>query len=160
MATIFTAIGAGIAFTPMGAIGAALTLGDRAAGGAKGAFHGICGGVGWGIGIATALLLYWVVFKGGRFAQTKSGSVGAIFSAALGGFAGGIVLSFVLGFVFQNKSLYNAGWLLSVVPADVATKVGDMFLGSRHGWIMPILGLAVGAGIAWSLPRIFADPKN
>jgi hypothetical protein len=141
-------------------MGAALTLGDKAAGAVKGGFHGVAGGAGWAMGIAPALLIYWVVFRGGRLNLGTTETACSIIAASFGGFLSGITLSFLLGFVFQNQSLYNAGWLLSQNPPDLTTKLADMLIHTRHGWITPVFGIAVGAGIAWSLRSMFADPRT
>jgi hypothetical protein len=160
MATIFTATFACLAFLPMGFWGAALTLGDKAAGAIKGGFHGVAGGTFWGSGISTALLVYWVILRGGRVASMRTDWVKAALAACAGGFVAGIALSFVLGFVFQAESLYNAGWLCTDAPLRLGVKLNEIFIQSRHGWITPIFGIAVAAGIAWSLQRITADPRT
>ena len=160
MATIFTAISAVLAFLPMGFFGAALTLGDKAAGAAKGGFHGMAGGTFWGIGISAALLVHWVILRGARVAPKRKDWVFAALSACSGGFLAGVALSFVLGFVFQDESLYHAGWLCSDSHLSLALKLNEMFLQTRHGWITPIFGFAVAAGISWSLQRITADSRT
>ena len=159
LATTFTAIGAGLAFLPMGFLGAALTMGDKGAGAAKGGFHGIAGGAFWGVGIATALLLYWVTIRGGRVAPRKKDWLPAAFCACMGGFLAGVALSLVLGFVFQDQSLYHAGWIRSEEHLSAAVKIADMFRWTMHGWITPVFGWFVAAGICWSLQTITANPK-
>lgn len=160
LSTVFTAIGAGLAFVPMGLIGASLTLADKSAGWAKGPFHGIAGGTFWGIGISVSLMLYWVIIRGGRVSPKPRNWIPAALFAAAGGFISGIALALVVGFVFQPQSLYNAGWLRSSTPTGATERLVDYFWRTRHGWWTPILGAAVGVGVAWSLQVISADPRT
>jgi hypothetical protein len=143
----------------MGIMGAALTLGDKSAGAFKGGFHGMAGGAFWAIGISTALLLYWVTLRGNLVARKGRDWAPAGLVAGLGGFVAGVALSFVLGFVFQNDSLYYAGWLCTASQPNLPGKLGNMFLLTRHGWITPIFGFAVAVGISWTLQRVTNDPK-
>jgi hypothetical protein len=159
MATVLTAFGAALAFVPMGLVGASLTLADKNAGWAKGPFHGIAGGTFWGIGISASLMLYWVILRGGRVSPKVRNWIPAALTASLGGFIAGIALAFVIGFVFEPRSLYSAGWLLTNPPAGAAGRIADIFRYTRHGWWTPILGAAVAAGVSWSLQKISADPR-
>jgi hypothetical protein len=157
MATVLTAIGAALAFVPMGLVGAALTLADKSAGWAKGPFHGLAGGTFWGIGISSALMFYWVILRGGRVSPKLRNWIPAFLAASAGGFVAGALLALVVGFVFQQESLYSAGWLDK--SSTAAGRLADLFWNTRHGWWPPILGAAVGAGVSWSLQNISADHR-
>jgi hypothetical protein len=159
MSTALTAIGAFVAFIPMGWLGASLTLADSSAGWAKGPFHGLAGGAFWGIGISASLVGYWVVVRGGRVSPKIRNWIPATLSASMGGFVAGVALSLVVGFVFQPASLYTAGWLQSDGAAAPAVRIADLFWYTGHGWWAPILGAAVAAGVAWSLQTISANPR-
>jgi hypothetical protein len=159
VSAVMTALFAGLAFIPMGHLGAAVTLGTPGA--AKGWFHGIAGGMFWGVGISAALLIYWVILRGGRVAASPKKWIMAGICASIGGFLAGVALSFVLGFVFENKSLYDAGWLSTDSPGVPGPKkMWDMFIQFRHGWITPLFGITVALGVTWSLQTITAERRS
>lgn len=103
-----TAIGAALPFIPLGHFGASLTM-DTDYSAAAGVFHGFSGGVVWGIGVTTGLLIYCVVLRGGWLRNTASEAIGMSLAAAVGGALGGLVNALVISLVFVREGLYRAG---------------------------------------------------
>lgn len=159
LSTVLTALGAAVAFIPMGAIGASLTLANKSAGWAKGPFHGMAGGTFWAIGISSSLMFYWVVLRGGRVSPKMRRWIPAALFAASGGFAAGIALALVIGLVFEVPSLYSAGWLESAVSSRARQRLMEIFLHTYYGWWTPILGAAVAIGVSWGLQNVSGDPR-
>lgn len=152
-----TAIGAALPFIPLGHFGASLTM-DTDFSAAAGIFHGLSGGVVWGIGVTAGLLMYCVILSGGRIRNTRTDAVGMALAAAIGGFVGGIVNTLVIALVFVREGLYRAGWFQT--SDTTFAKLPQVFGGTLHGWITPIFGAALGVGIGLSLKSILADPKE
>jgi hypothetical protein len=165
-----TAIGAILPFIPLGAAGASLTLEDTDFGMFAGIFHGATGGLVWGVGVTIGLLTYAVIWRGGRirrqFRETLGLSIFAMFGAALGGLANAAVIVYA----FSPEGLFRGGWLdpriqvmKDLTPRLVLSSGGrsyQAFLYTRHGWIMPIFGAALGVGIGWALATILSDPRE
>jgi len=152
-----TAIGAALPFIPLGHFGASLTM-DTDYSAAAGIFHGISGGVVWGIGVTTGLLIYCVVLRGGWLRNTGSEAIGMALAGAVGGAIGGLVNTLVISLVFVREGLYRAGWFSDNYAWT--PKLHQVFSVTFHGWITPIFGAALGVGIGLSLKSILADPAE
>jgi len=152
-----TAVGAAIPFIFAGYLGASLTLEDAAFGAVKGLFHGVSGGLVWGLTIAGALLLYGVVWRGGRIRAGKADALPILFWSVTGGVIGGIANTIMIAFVYSKPGILDAGWV-NTKPATVADMLRQIFWQTRCGFVLPIFGAMLGVGIAWSLAAIMGDP--
>lgn len=157
LAAPVTAIGAALPFIPLGHFGASLTM-DTDYSAAAGIFHGFSGGVVWGIGVTAGLLIYCVILRGGRIRRNRTDAMGMALAATTGGFLGGIVNTLVIALVFVREGLYRAGWFAT--NEATAPKLHQVFVCTRHGWIMPIFGAFLGVGIGLSLNAILGDSKE
>lgn len=164
----FTAIGAILPFIPAGATGASLTLEDTNFGAFAGIFHGATGGLVWGVGVTIGLLVYSIIWRGGRLRRRFRETLGLSIFAMLGAATGGLLNAFVIVYAFSPEGLFRGGWLdpeLEKVKgiSQLVLNHGrtyQAFVDTRHGWIMPIFGAALGMGIGWALMTILSDPTE
>jgi hypothetical protein len=160
VAAAFTAVGAIVPFMLLGLNGASLTWGtDYSV--AAGVFQGASGGLVWGLGVTTTLLLYCVIWRGGRVRNRARETFGMALWATIGGFLGGLVNAIVITLVFVPDGLVRQGWLAEASSSKWA-EFRQAFLrhGTYFGWTTAIFGAALGIGIGWSLAHILADPEE
>jgi len=162
-----TGVGAAIPFMPMGYWGASLTLEGTKNSWITGIFHGMAGGLDWGLGVTAMLLLYSLVWKGGRIPKGAWQTALLSIYALIGGFLGGVLNFIIIGPVYTSEGLYHAGWTFHEYPVSPTREMlwrfmdqGAMHWGTMHGWIMPLFGAFLGPGIAWSLMAVLHDPKQ
>jgi TIR domain len=156
----FTAIGAAIPFVLVGNFGASLTMGEPNA--PAGLLQGSAGGFVWGAAVSLLLLLYTVIWRGGRTRKTARDSVGIFAAGLLGGVIGGICNSAMIASTFDPVILQKAGWIYPCrrQPCpELRTTLPRLVeaIQTGYGWALPILGIALGAAVAWSLIIILGD---
>jgi hypothetical protein len=163
VAAPFTALGAILPFMLLGLDGASLTWGtDYSI--AAGIFQGASGGLVWGLGVTTTLLIYCVIWRGGRIRKGVRETLGMMVWGAIGGFLGGVINAVVITLVFVPDGLVRQGWLVEPSESKTAA-LYQAFVrhapnGTFFGWTTSIFGAALGFGIGWSLARILADPDE
>jgi hypothetical protein len=154
---IFTAMGAALMFLPVGFFGYSLTMGEKNP--TAGALQGSAGGFVWGAAVALAILLYTVIWRGGRFRRTTGDSLAIFGATVMGGFLGGILNSAMIASTFSPDILYNGGWTKTNVIPDVGPRLVQS-LQTGYGLVLPILGIALGVGATWSLMKILSDQSE
>lgn len=152
-----TAVGAALPFIPLGRYGASLTM-DTDYGIAAGIFHGITGGLIWGLGVTAGLLIYCVILRGGRIRNKAAEAFGMATAASIGGAIGGLGNTAVIALVFVRLGLYRAGWFGT--PDPNVAKWHQVMAETLCGWIMPIFGAALGIGIGLSLKKILSNRRE
>jgi hypothetical protein len=152
VSAIFTAIGAAVPFVAVGYFGASLTMGERNA--PAGFLQGSAGGFVWGVAVSLLLLLYTVIWRGGRFQRSIVDSLAIFTATVLGGLVGGICNSAMIASTFSPDIRHASGWSTDVVAT--APRLREA-VETRYALALPILGIALGAGVAWSLIRILGD---
>jgi hypothetical protein len=168
VSAVFTAIGAAVPFVVVGSFGASLTMGEPNA--AAGFLQGSAGGFVWGFAVSLLLLLYTVIWRGGRIRRSMQDSLAVFAATVLGGFFGGICNSAMIASTFSPDIRAASGWTKNVTDPCVqqAVRTGhSLFLQNLldavetgYAWVLPILGIALGVGVAWSLVRILGDPAE
>jgi hypothetical protein len=171
VAVPFTALGAILPFMVLGLKGASLTWGTDYSVPA-GVFQGASGGLVWGLGVTTALLIYCVIWRGGRIRQRALETVGMAVWGTVGGFLGGLVNAVVITCVFVPDGLVRQGWLSEPLASKKEALYQAFFPHVAHvtgtpttaptffGWTTTIFGACLGIGIGWSLAYILADPNE
>lgn len=163
VSAVFTAVGAAVPFGLIGNFGASLTMGEPNA--PAGLLQGSAGGFVWGAAVSFLLLLYTVIWRGGRIRKTTGDSLGVIAAGVLGGFIGGICNSAMIASTFDPVILQKGGWTYACTSQpcpDLRTTLPRLIeaIKTGYGWALPILGVALGLGVAWSLVRILGDPAE
>ncbi len=152
VSAIFTAIGAAVPFVAVGYFGASLTMGERNA--PAGFLQGSAGGFVWGLAVSLLLLLYTVIWRGGRFQRSIVDSLAIFTATVLGGVVGGICNSAMIASTFSPDIRHASGWSKDVMAT--APRLREAFE-TRYALALPILGIALGAGVAWCLITILGD---
>jgi hypothetical protein len=149
-----TALGAILPFIPLQHFGASLAPENSGSGMAV-------GGIVWGLGVSLSVVLYSVIWRGGLIREGMRDATGMMLCASLGSALAGLLNSVAITFVSVSSGLYKAGWLTSENPIT-RERLQQVFLwsGTRHGWIAPLFGAALGLGIGWSLARILGDSRE
>ena len=158
LCVISTAIGAAAPFVVAGWMGSSLTLEDSSFGAAKGLFHGVSGGMVWGFTVASALLIYGILWRGGRI-RSKEDAIPILLWSIGGGTVGGFLNSVMIAAVYSQAGIWNAGWITKQVPSYSELMVEIMFK-TFCGLVLPLFGAFLGIGIAWSLKSILGNPAE
>jgi hypothetical protein len=152
VSAVFTGLGAAVPFVPVGYFGASLTMGERNA--PAGILQGSAGGFVWGVAVSLLLLFYTVIWRGGRFQRSILDNLAIFTATALGGLVGGICNSAMIASTFSPDIRHASGWTRDVVAT--APRLREA-IQTGYALALPILGIALGAGAAWSLIKILGD---
>jgi len=166
VSAVFTAIGAAMPFVVVGAFGASLTMGEANA--AAGILQGSAGGFVWGMAVSLLLLIYTVIWRGGRIRRSIPDSLAVFAATMLGGLVGGICNSAMIASTFSPDIRVASGWSKHASDPCVHDAVGNGHalaaltnlleaVETGYAWVLPILGIGLGVGVAWSLIRILSD---
>jgi hypothetical protein len=163
VSAVFTALGAAVPFGLVGNFGASLTMGEPNA--PAGLLQGSAGGFVWGAAVSLFLLLYTVIWRGGRIRKTARDSMGVLAAGVLGGFIGGVANSAMIASTFDPVILQKGGWTFACTSQpcpDLRSTLPRLIeaVQTGYGWALPILGITLGMGVAWSLIRILGDPQE
>jgi hypothetical protein len=159
LAAPVTAVGAVIPFVGLSPWGASLTMDSRSV--STGIFQGATGGIVWGSTVSLGVLVYAVIWRGGRVRNSAREAVAMALSGMTGAAIGGIANSAVIALVLHPTGLYNSGWFSRPDLSPTLTeRLVQVLVDTKYGWSMVIFGAALGLGIGWALSVIISDGRE